>query len=75
MNEHTLGVRHHRIEDKSLLTGKGRYADDIQLPGMLEAAFVRSPHAHATYKVVDTAAALALPGVHAVYGFDDVVSA
>lgn len=56
-----------RIEDESLLRGRGQFADDLGVkPGTLFAAVVRSPHAHATLDAVDTAAALALPGVHAV---------
>ena len=55
-----------RREDDRLTTGAGRYVDDIQLPGMLHAAFLRSPHAHARIARVDTSAALAMPGVHAV---------
>ncbi len=65
--------RYGRLEDLALLTGKGRYVDDIHLPGMLEVAFVRSPHGHATFSSIDTSAALALPGVHAVYTYADVV--
>jgi carbon-monoxide dehydrogenase large subunit len=49
-----------------LLRGKGRYADDIELPGLAHAAFVRSPHAHALIKSIDAAAARAMPGVIAV---------
>ena len=52
-----------RVEDPELLTGRGRYLDDLRLPGMLEAAFVRSPHAHARLRAIDTSAAAALPDV------------
>jgi aerobic carbon-monoxide dehydrogenase large subunit len=62
-----VGERARRIEDPALLRGAGRYTDDIELPGLLHAAFVRSPHAHALIKGIDAAAALAFPGVHAVY--------
>ena len=55
-----------RLEDPGLLTGQGRYLDDIRLPGLLHAAFVRSPHAHARLAGVDASAALAVPGVVAV---------
>jgi carbon-monoxide dehydrogenase large subunit len=61
-----------RKEDPRLLTGRGRYVDDIALPGMLHAAFVRSPYARATIKRIDTAAARALPGVFAVYTAADL---
>jgi carbon-monoxide dehydrogenase large subunit len=55
-----------RAEDPRILTGAGRYVDDIKLPGMLHAAFVRSPLAHARVLSVDASAARALPGVVAV---------
>ena len=42
-----FGARITRLEDPALLTGQGRFVDDIELPGVLHAAFVRSPHAHA----------------------------
>ena len=58
-----IGARVARKEDKRFTTGKGRYVDDIRLHGMTYAAFVRSPHAYATIKAVDTAPALAMPGV------------
>jgi carbon-monoxide dehydrogenase large subunit len=52
-----------RTEDVRLLTGQGRFADDISLPGMAWAAMVRSPHAHARIRSIDKTAALAMPGV------------
>jgi aerobic carbon-monoxide dehydrogenase large subunit len=55
-----------RLEDPRLLRGRGRYLDDLTLPGLLAVAFVRSPHAHARVVAVDAAAARALPGVAAV---------
>ena len=55
-----------RKEDKRFITGKGRYVDDIKLLGMTFAHFVRSPHAHARVKSIDTAAAMDMPGVIAV---------
>ena len=61
-----------RIEDHALITGAGRFVGDIYLPGMLEAAFVRSSFAHARIKSIDTAAARATPGVHAVLTFEDL---
>jgi carbon-monoxide dehydrogenase large subunit len=61
-----------RLEDPDLLTGKGRFVDDITFPDMLHAAYLRSPHAHAAILSIDAAAARALPGVHAVYGFSDI---
>lgn len=56
-----------RTEDPRFLTGRGRYTDDLRLPGMLEAAFLRSPFAHALIKGIDTSAAEQLAGVHGVY--------
>ena len=61
-----IGSRITRIEDEPLLRGKGRYVDDITVPGLLHVAFVRSPHPHALIRSVDRDAALAVPGVHAV---------
>jgi carbon-monoxide dehydrogenase large subunit len=62
-----------RVEDEALLRGKGRFIDDLHLPGMLEAAFVRSPHAHALVRGIRKDAALALKGVHAVLDRADVL--
>jgi len=56
-----------RKEDPKLITGQGRYVDDITLPGMLYLAFARSPVAHANIASIDTSAAKGLPGVVAVY--------
>lgn len=61
-----------RIEDKRFIQGAGRYIDDIRLPGMLHAAFLRSPVAHGLIRAIDTAAAKAMPGVHAVYTYQDL---
>jgi carbon-monoxide dehydrogenase large subunit len=55
-----------RIEDRPLLTGAGRFVDDLRFPGMLQAAFVRSPHAHARIRAIDTQGARSLPRVHTV---------
>ena len=63
MSETGIGASVRRKEDQRFLTGKGKYVDDIQLPGQTYAAFVRSPHAHAKIKSVDTSAASATPGV------------
>src|SRR5215470_1110086 len=56
-----------RFEDVRLLTGKGRYQDDANLPGQLYTVFLRSPHAHAVIRSIDTEAAAAAPGVKVVY--------
>ncbi|HKW06654.1 MAG TPA: aerobic carbon-monoxide dehydrogenase large subunit [Candidatus Dormibacteraeota bacterium] len=61
-----IGESIKRKEDGRFLRGKGNYLDDVELPGMLHMAIVRSPHAHARIKSVDTAAASAMPGVIAV---------
>ena len=58
-----LGERVLRLEDPKLLTGQGRYLDDLSLPGMVWMTVVRSPLAHARINSIDTAAAMALPGV------------
>jgi carbon-monoxide dehydrogenase large subunit len=58
-----IGASVLRKEDAPLITGEGRYVDDIKLPGMAFAAFARSPHAHATIRGIDTSAAEAMPGV------------
>lgn len=55
-----------RVEDRRLVTGRGRFVDDIQLAGMVYMAVVRSPYAHADILSVDVSEALAMPGVHAV---------
>lgn len=61
-----IGARVQRLEDASLLTGRGQYTDDLHLPGMLQGCFLRSPHGHAKIVSIDTSAALALPGVHKI---------
>jgi carbon-monoxide dehydrogenase large subunit len=61
-----IGASVRRREDFRFITGKGQYTDDISRPGETRAVFVRSPHAHAKIKHVDTGAAAAMPGVLAV---------
>src|SRR3989442_924048 len=61
-----------RREDPRFITGRGQYVDDVKLPGMTYAAFVRSPHAHARIRRIDTAAALRHPGVVAVFTGKDM---
>lgn len=58
-----IGARVARKEDKRFLTGKGRYTDDMVVPGMKYAYFVRSPYAHAKIQSIDVSAAKAMPGV------------
>ena len=62
-----IGARIKRLEDPTLLKGQGRYVSDINLPGILHAAFVRSVHAHAAIKSIDTRRARQANGVHAVF--------
>jgi carbon-monoxide dehydrogenase large subunit len=61
-----------RVEDPRLIQGKATYVDDLKLPGMLAAAFLRSPHAHARVKSIKTDAARKAPGVVAVLTGKDV---
>jgi carbon-monoxide dehydrogenase large subunit len=61
-----IGASIRRVEDPVLVTGKGCYADDIQLPGMLHLAFLRSPYPHAKITSINTTAAKTMPGVEAV---------
>ena len=61
-----VGAAVKRLEDPRLLRGAGRYLDDLRVPGILHAAFVRSPHAHARVAAVEAGPALAVPGVVAV---------
>ena len=68
----TIGARVLRLEDRSLLTGQGRFVDDIPLPGVLHVAFARSREAHALIRKVDKAAACAIPGVRAVLTLADL---
>ena len=63
-----------RVEDQHLLTGQGRFTDDVSLPGQAHAAFLRSPHAHARIAGLDTSAALGAPGVIAVLTGADVLA-
>jgi len=62
-----VGQRVARKEDARFLTGHGQYVDDIALPGVLHAAFVRSDLARGRIVSIDTTEAAAMPGVHAVY--------
>lgn len=64
-----------RIEDPTLVTGTGRFVDDVDLPGQVHLAFLRSPYPHARIASIDASAALAMPGVIAVYTGADLVAA
>src|SRR5437016_5389420 len=61
-----IGASVRRKEDQRFITGKGHYTDDISRPGQTHAYFLRSPHAHARIKGIDTKAVAARPGVLAV---------
>ncbi|MEO0734117.1 MAG: xanthine dehydrogenase family protein molybdopterin-binding subunit, partial [Bacteroidota bacterium] len=67
-----IGKSVKRLEDKRFLTGKGKYTDDMILPGQTYASIVRSPYAHARILGIDTAEALASPGVVAIYTGADI---
>jgi len=67
-----VGQRLPRKEDARLLTGRGCYVDDVDLPGMLHCAFVRSPVARGKIRGIDASAARDLPGVHAVLTAEDL---
>jgi carbon-monoxide dehydrogenase large subunit len=67
-----FGARVKRLEDPALLSGRGRFVDDLKLPGLLHACFVRSPHAHAMVRGIDISATMAMPGIHAVLAADDL---
>jgi carbon-monoxide dehydrogenase large subunit len=71
-HETLVGKRIRRREDPRLITGAATYLDDIKMPGMTHAILVRSPHAAARIKSIDKSAALALPGVIAVFTGNDV---
>ncbi len=70
--ERLFGKSIKRREDPRFITGRGNYVDDLKLPGMTYAAFVRSPHAHARIRRIDTASAKAQPGVVAVFTGSDM---
>ena len=67
-----VGARVQRVEDARLLTGGGSYVDDVVLPGMLHARFVRSPFARAAIRGIDASEALAMPGVRFVFTAADL---
>jgi len=69
-----IGARVVRKEDKRFITGKGRYTDDMVVAGMKHAAFVRSPHAHAAIKGIDTSKAATMPGVIGVLTGDELAA-
>ncbi|HXO89927.1 MAG TPA: xanthine dehydrogenase family protein molybdopterin-binding subunit [Stellaceae bacterium] len=72
MKQFGIGQPVRRVEDRRFITGRGRYLDDIGRPRQAYAFMLRSPHAHAQIRAVDTAAALSAPGVLAVYTGEDL---
>ncbi|MGH6618518.1 MAG: xanthine dehydrogenase family protein molybdopterin-binding subunit, partial [Alphaproteobacteria bacterium] len=75
MGKFGIGQAVERVEDTRLLTGRGRYTDDIDLDNQAYAVVLRSPHAHAEIRAIDAAPALAAPGVLAVYTAADIKAA
>ncbi|HFD38828.1 MAG TPA: xanthine dehydrogenase family protein molybdopterin-binding subunit, partial [Anaerolineae bacterium] len=72
MTEKYLGKRLTRTEDPLLLTGRALFVDDVEIPGMLHAAFLRSDYAHARLVSLDVSAAREMPGVVAVFTAEDM---
>ena len=72
MSAKYFGAAVKRREDPRFLRGEGRFVDDVKLAGMLHAAFVRSPHAHARIVGIRPAAAAAMPGVVSVLTAEDL---
>jgi carbon-monoxide dehydrogenase large subunit len=73
-NYQGIGAPLRRVEDRRFLLGRGRFVADIELPGALACVLVRSPHAHARIRRVDTSAAKASPGVVAVFAGADMAT-
>lgn len=71
MTTKSIGEPIKRVEDERLLKGQGRYSDDL-MPGALEMAVLRSPHAHAKVLDINVEAVLDVPGVRAVYTYEDL---
>ncbi len=69
-----VGARVRRVEDRRLLSGRGRYVDDVVVPDMAHAAFVRSPLPHALIRGIDTTRATAVKGVHAILTGADIAA-
>jgi carbon-monoxide dehydrogenase large subunit len=73
--ERYTGASVQRVEDRRILTGRGRYVDDLRATGMLHAAFFRSPLPHGVIRSIDVSVARAMPGVHAVFTGADLAAA
>jgi aerobic carbon-monoxide dehydrogenase large subunit len=72
MKNRFVGAPVERVEDLRLITGKGRFTGDLRPDGSWTAHFLRSPYAHARWSKLDASSAKAMPGVHAVFSFDDL---
>ncbi|HKM70222.1 MAG TPA: hypothetical protein VJX94_09220, partial [Stellaceae bacterium] len=72
MKQFGIGQPVRRVEDRRFITGRGNYLDDINRPRQAYAFMLRSPHAHARIGAIDTAAAVAAPGVLAVFNGGDL---
>ncbi len=72
-NSTGIGAPVRRVEDQRLLTGQGRFVDDMKIADAAYACVVRSPHAHARIRGIDKSATLAAPGVLAVFTGEDVL--
>ena len=73
-NAKVVGTRRQRREDPALLTGEGKFVDDLAVPGALHLAVIRSPYAHARLTSVDVSGALGLPGVVAAFSGADLAA-
>ena len=71
---HKIGQPVRRREDQRLLTGRGRFSDDVNLPNQVYAAMLRSPYAHACIRAIDSRKALAMPGVIAVFSGTEFIA-
>jgi aerobic carbon-monoxide dehydrogenase large subunit len=74
MTQFGIGQPVRRVEDRRFITGRGRYLDDISRPRQAHAVFLRSPHAHARIRAIDTTEAVATPGVIAVLTGTDLAA-
>jgi aerobic carbon-monoxide dehydrogenase large subunit len=72
-DKNMIGASVPRREDRRLLTGRGRFLDDLEIPDASQAAFLRSPHAHARIRRIDTSVAAGLPGVIGVFTGQDIL--
>ena len=73
-NNQWIGKRTPRPDGADKVTGRAAYAADTNMPGMIWGKVLRSPHPHARIKSIDKSAALAVPGVHAIFTHEDAPS-